>query len=456
MTNIVKGLLTTYGATTQVQTSYFFVVSGSGYIPSYDTSSYLFIGKVKPWLDDNNPPQPVQSQAEIKTAFKNMVAAKLLTSSNMAPVVPRVDWTSGRTYAPYSDLEDMFERDGGGNLVRQFYVRNRFDQIFKCLYNNNDNPSIVEPILQAGTTEPSQTLYSSDGYKWIYVTTINKGLKKDFFDDSWMPILPGSQGINVQTKAGLGSINAINITNGGSDYIDGFNSTIITIDGDGQGATAYANVESGSVKDIVVTNTGNNYTTATVTISTESGFTGTDATAIAVISPVGGHGTDPVSELGCRHLMISAEINGSENGLVPTDIAFRQLGIVVNPELKDGTTPKELIYNTTDMGYVSYGTLGYTIGETVYQGSDILNPTFNAEVCSFDSTNNVIYMINIEGNYSIGSPVYGESSGTTRVLLDYTKTDFGVGSGHMMYFENRTPIQRSPNGNEQLRLLLSF
>jgi hypothetical protein len=456
MTNIVKGLLTTYGATTQVQTSYFFVVSGSGYIPSYDTSSYLFIGKVKPWLDDNNPPQPVQSQYEIKTAFKNMVAAKLLTSSNMAPVVPRVDWTSGRVYAPYSDLEDMFERDGNGNLVRQFYVRNRFDQIFKCLYNNNDNPSIVEPILQAGTTEPSQTLYSSDGYKWIYVTTINKGLKKDFFDDSWMPILPGSQGINVQTKAGLGSINAINVTNGGNDYIDGFNSTIITIDGDGQGATAYANVENGLVKDIVVTNAGNNYTTATVTISTESGFTGTDATAIAVISPVGGHGTDPVSELGCRHLMISAEINGSENGLVPTDIAFRQLGIVVNPELKDGTTPKELIYNTTDMAYVSYGTLGYTIGETVYQGSDILNPTFNAEVCSFDSTNNIIHMINIEGNYSIGSPVYGESSGTTRVLLDYTKTDFGVGSGHMMYFENRTPIQRSPSGNEQLRLLLSF
>lgn len=456
MTNIVKGLLTTYGATTQVQTSYFFVVSGSGYIPSYDTSSYLFIGKVKPWLDDNNPPQPVQSQYEIKTAFKNMVAAKLLTSSNMAPVVPRVDWTSGRVYAPYSDLEDMFERDGNGNLVRQFYVRNRFDQIFKCLYNNNDNPSIVEPILQAGTTEPSQTLYSSDGYKWIYVTTINKGLKKDFFDDSWMPILPGSQGINVQTKAGLGAINAINVTNGGNDYIDGFNSTIITVDGDGQGATAYANVENGFVKDIVVTNAGNNYTTATVTISTESGFTGTDATAIAVISPVGGHGTDPVSELGCRHLMISAEINGSENGLVPTDIAFRQLGIVVNPELKDGTTPKELIYNTTDMAYVSYGTLGYTIGETVYQGSDILNPTFNAEVCSFDSTNNIIHMINIEGNYSIGSPVYGESSGTTRVLLDYTKTDFGVGSGHMMYFENRTPIQRSPSGNEQLRLLLSF
>jgi hypothetical protein len=457
MTNIVKGLLTTYGATTQVETSYFFVVSGSGYVPSYDTSSYLFIGKVNPWPDDTNPPQPIQSQAEIKTAFKNMVAAKLLTSSNMAPVVPRADWMSGETYSAYSDSEDMFERDVGGNLIKQFYVRNHFDQIFKCLSNNGGNPSTVEPILQAGTTEPSQTLYLDDGYKWIYVTTINKGLKKDFFDNNWMPIVPGSQGINVENKAGLGSINAINVTNGGDGtYIDGFNSTIITIDGDGRGAAAYANVESGYVKDIIVTNSGNNYTNATVTISTGPGFTGNNATAIPVISPVGGHGSDPITELGCRHLMISAEINGSENGLVPTDIAFRQLGIVVNPELKDGSTPKELIYNTTDLGYVSYGTLGYTIGEIVYQGTDVANSTFNAEVCSFDSTNNVIHMINIEGNYSIGSPVYGESSGTTRVLLDYTKTDFAVGSGAMMYFENRTPIQRSPNGNEQLRLLLSF
>lgn len=457
MANSVKGLLTTYGSTAQVETSYYFVVSGSGYVPSYDTSSYFFIGKVDSWPDDNNPPQPVQSQYEIKTAFKNMVAAKLLTSANMSPVIQRIDWSQGTVYYAYNDNEDMFTKDSSGNLTKYFYVRNQFDQIFKCLSNNSGSTSTIEPILQPGTTEPSQTLYLADGYKWIYVTTINKGLKKNFFDDNWMPIVIGSKGINVISTAGLGSINAINVTNpGDSTYTDGFNSTIVDIVGDGQGAAAYANVSGGLVKDIIVTNSGNNYTYSTVTITPNSGFAGNNATANAVISPVGGHGSDPVSELGCNHLMISVELDGSENGLIPTDIQFRQLGIVVNPELLDGSVPKETIYNTTDLGYVSYGTLNYTIGETVYQGTSPSNATFTAEVCSFDEINNIIHMINIDGSYEIGKPIYGQSSSTTRVLLDYTKTDFAVGSGYMMYFENRTPIQRSPDGNEQLRLLLSF
>jgi hypothetical protein len=457
MANSVKGLLTTYGSTAQVETSYYFVVSGSGYVPSYDTSSYFFIGKVNPWPDDNNPPQPVQSQYEIKTAFKNMVAAKLLTSANMSPVVKRVDWAQNTVYYAYTDKEDMFTKDESGNLTKNFYVRNQFDQIFKCLSNNGGSHSTIEPILQPGTTEPSQTLYLKDGYKWIYVTTINKGLKKNFFDNNWMPIVIGSKGVNAISVAGLGSINAINVTDSGdSTYSDGFNSTIVTISGDGQGAEAYANVSGGLVQDVIVTNSGNNYTYSTVTIRPNAGFAGNNATANAVISPVGGHGSDPVSELGCNHLMISVELDGSENGLIPTDIAFRQLGIVVNPELLDGSVPKETISNTTDLGYVSYGTLNYTIGETVYQGTNLSNATFTAEVCSFDEINNIIHMINIDGSYEIGKPIYGQSSGTTRVLLDYTKTDFAVGSGYMMYFENRTPIQRSPDGNEQLRLLLSF
>lgn len=456
MANIVKGLLTSYGSTAQVEHEYYFVVSGAGYAPSLDTSSYLFIGKVEPWPNDTDPPEPTQTQYDIKTTFKNMVAAKLLTSSNLCPVVQRIDWTTGTVYYPYSDREDMFTRDVNGNLTKNFYVRNRYDQIFKCLWNNDGGQSTIEPLLQAGTTEPKKPIFTADGYKWMYITTINKGLKKEFFDNEWMPITIGTGAPDANSVAGLGEIDVINVFNAGSGYSDGFNTTIVTVEGDGTGAAAYANVSGGFVSDVIVTNAGNNYTFATVTIEPQIGFGGNNATANAIISPVGGHAADPVSELGCNHIMVSVELNGSENGAVPTDISFRQVGIVVNPELKDGTTPTETIYNTTDLAYVSYGTQGYTIGESVYQGPNLADSNFSAEVCSFDSTNNIIYLINIEGYYTIGEPIYGESSSTTRVLLDYTKTTFDVGSGYMMYYENRTPVQRSPEGNEQLRLLLSF
>ena len=136
MANTVNGILTTYGSVVEVELTYFFVITASGYAPNAQSSSYFILGKPDQWPDDNNPPIPTQDQANIKKTFKHMFAAKLLTSSNMAPVIPRIDWTSGTTYTPYTDYDDMFTLDSNGIITKNFYVRNRYDQIFKCLGNN--------------------------------------------------------------------------------------------------------------------------------------------------------------------------------------------------------------------------------------------------------------------------------------------------------------------------------
>ena len=84
---------------------------------------------------------------------------------------------------------------------------------------------------------------------------------------------------------------------------------------------------NGSVTSVVLANTGSNYTNANVTIGAYSSAnllypypTGNGAIATAPVSPIGGHGFDPVSELGCNRVMVSVEFNGSEGGNVPTDI----------------------------------------------------------------------------------------------------------------------------------------
>ena len=56
----------------------------------------------------------------------------------------------------------------------------------------------------------------------------------------------------------------------------------------------------------------------------------------------------------------------------------------------------------------------------------------------------------------MGSLVYGYTSGASRVLLSYGEPEFDVGSGYMSYIENREPVQRSPNDNEQIRIILGF
>lgn len=456
MANTVNGILTTYGSTVEVELTYFFAVTSAGFAPNREITSYMFIGKPDAWLNDVNPPVPNQSQSYIKQTFKHMFAAKLLNSSNMSPIVPRIDWTSGSMYDEYSDQIDMFETDSNGILIKQFYVRNHYDQIFKCLFNNNGGASTVEPILQAGVIDATQTIYLADGYKWIYVATIDKGLKKNFFDNNWMPLAVGNVTPNPLLPAELGSINAINVTNSGNNYANGTYTTTINIVGDGSGAAAYANVTNNRIVDVVVTDSGNNYTYAETTIVPAFGFSGSGATANTIISPIGGHGTDPVSELGCNHIMISVEINDGENGNIPNDVSFRQLGLIVNPLLKNGTLPTAPIYNTSDLATVSFGSGNFISGETVYQGTTLATAGFTATVCSFDSTNNVVSLINTYGTPTLSSAIYGSNSGTSRVLLQYNPTNFSVGSGYMMYFENRQPVQRSPNGNEQLRLILRF
>jgi hypothetical protein len=336
-------------------------------------------------------------------------------------------------------------------------VRNSYDQVFKCLSNDGGDPSTIMPLLSPGTTDPTQTLYLADGYKWIYVTTIDKGQKQKFFDSNWMPINIGQVTPNTLVPVGFGSINAINVTNSTSDFSNGLATTTVTITGDGTGATAYANVSSNVVSDVIVTNAGNNYTFATVTIAPALGYSGTSATANAIISPIGGHGYDPVSELGCNHIMLSMEFDGNEGGNVPTNnVAFRQVGVLINPLLDDGTIPLGTIYNTSDTATVSFGTGVYNTGEVVYQGLTSSNSTFSATVSSFDSTNNIISLINTQGTYVLGETLTGVTSTASRILLSYTPTNFNIGSGYMMYYENREPVTRTQNDNQQIRLVLKF
>ena len=470
MANTVNGLLTTYGRTAIA--GILAAATNLAIVSLENIAAYIFIGKADTW-PSGNPDIPTEDQTTIKKTFKQMIAVKQILYSTVCPVVPRFDWTSGTVYTEYHDYDQTFEFDSNGLQQNPFYIRNSYDQIFKCLRNNNGAQSTVEPVLQPGSilnllTLSSQILYTADGYKWAYLTTIDKGLKRQFFDSQWIPIAIGINVPNPVVAAGLGSVDVINVTNGGAGYSNGFTTATITVNGDGYGATGYANVTNGIVQDVIVTNGGSNYTYATVSIG--SNFTGVTnvATANAIVSPIGGTGYDPFSELGCNHLMFTAEfdnnefadITASQTGQVPipTNISFAQVGMIAQPILSNGNTATAPIYNSCDTVSTSAGLNQYITNpaEIVYQGTSLASATFTATITAHDTTNNIIQLINTNGTYTIGQPIVGATSGTTRVMLTYTPTIFSVGSGYLMYYENRTPVQRSAAGNEQVRLVFKF
>ena len=108
----LNSLLTTYASLSEIQNNYLNA-----------DHTYVFLGKVDQWPDDNNPPVPSQSPASIKQVFKNMFAVKKLTSTNIAAVVPRFDWISGEVYNQYSDQVNNFTTTDGV-VSNKFYVRN--------------------------------------------------------------------------------------------------------------------------------------------------------------------------------------------------------------------------------------------------------------------------------------------------------------------------------------------
>ena len=458
-----KNLLTYNSRVTQVEQAYFAPVATlPSPVPIPISTIYCFLSRIDPWTSEIAPPTPTNDQKYLKTVFKNIFIAKKITTNDISPVIERHDWVSGTVYDYYQDDIDMFAVDGSGLLVKHFYVRNKFDQVFKCLWNNNGAPSTIEPFFQPGTYGTNNIFFGADGYKWKYIYTIDVGIKTKFMDNNWIPVpvggnTPGPVFDANGNQVGLwaGSIDVINVINGGSNYDPTLAPITVTITGDGTGAEASVVVQNGQITNVVVVKPGSNYSYANVSITSSLG---SGVVVTAPVSPIGGHGFDPVSELGCSRVMFTTEFKGDENGYIPTDIDYRQVGLLINPStLSSWPIPAEGdIYKATTDLVVASGFGVYTNDEIVYQGDNIDNATFSAHVVSFDAASNVIKLINISGTPSLNSPVFGNNSKTVRTLLNYSTPDFLPFSGYLAYIENREAIQRSSDGIEQFKFVLGY
>jgi hypothetical protein len=470
-----KNILTNQAKVIKVKTDY--------YNPSLElngdsiNSTYIFLSQEDTWPTISSvetPTQPQEDQLSLKKIFKNMFAVKLINSSNIHPVIQRINWKNNTNFFAYSDTVNLNAKDANGFPLYNFYVKNRYDQVFKCLANNNGGLSTSEPYFEPGSYGTNNIYQGNDLYKWKYIYTIDAGLKKTFLDTVWMPI---PVGVNTPqpylTDAGVGDIQVINVTNGGTGY-DAVNTFIVvSVTGDGTGCVANitsSEITSGVIKDIVVKPgfSGKNYTNANVTITAYTSAnmvvvssSGTGATAVAPISPVGGHAYDPISELGCNHVMYAAEFNGTENGILPTSgVNYHQVGILVNPQTYGTSGPvlaNGAIYNTTTQFLLSSGQGNvYTSGEIVQQKDANGNVTYYGTVLNFNTSSNILQLINTSGNYTVGQTILGVTTGASRVVFNVTEPSLIPFSGYITYVDNRVGVQRSNDGIEQFKFVLGY
>lgn len=126
----------------------------------------------------------------------------------------------------------------------------------------------------------------------------------------------------------------------------------ITSTGDVPGTGAVARVSSvdavggGIIKKVSMVTAGSGYNFATAVVSGLSG--GTGAVINPIISPQGGHGSDPVSELGGAFVMLNARLIGYEGADFPVDDDFRKVHLLSNPK-SGGSAATATTYNYTEV-----------------------------------------------------------------------------------------------------------
>lgn len=139
-------------------------------------SLYLGIGRVASWPNDNSPPIPQNNINDRTDFFSNIIAAQLVLTNNISPVIRRIDWTTGTEY-------DLFDNSSDASFTTNFYVRNSENRIYKVDTKVPSSVSSVEPL----GTNSGAPINTGDGYTWQYLYTIESGLEP-LITNSWMPV----------------------------------------------------------------------------------------------------------------------------------------------------------------------------------------------------------------------------------------------------------------------------
>ena len=444
-----------------------------GFSEASATNMYLFIGRPQPWTSDAAPDTPVDTVDAESANWQDMVALKRIQSSDVSHAVLRRTWTAGKYYDIYRHNYDGsagqgVDIDSGTATTRatlfdaNFFVVTDDYNVYKCL-DNRSASNLVTPSTVKPTGTSTTAFTTSDGYKWKFMYSISAADVLKFVSTDFVPVKtlttnPGSTDQYygqwlVQSAATDGSLDNILVTSGGTNYTS---APTVAIAGDGTGATATAVVSDGSVVSITITNAGTNYTYANVTLS---GGGGSGATVSAIISPKGGHGADPVEELGGFYVMMNVRLEYDDGaGDFPVDNDYRRIGIVKDP-YNYGTTTVSTASTLNAMKSMTFtsGFSGtFTVDETIVGATS----GARGRVVSYNATTRTLRYIQtrVEGMtaFTTGENVTGQGSNAVGSVSAVGTPEVAPYSGDIIYYENRRPINRAADQLEDIKLVVEM
>lgn len=320
----------------------------------------------------------------------------------------------------------------------------------RCVFSSTDNYVIGNDVSSGGLTA---TLLSTS---FIPVA--------DYYNNMVLSIDSGSgagQRRIIKSFTPLTGANQarVEVTNAFTKGLSASNSTFsiipnVTLEGDGSAKNNLLD-PARTVSDVLVrfdssstgnyryatgfelVDTGQNYTFANLKVIAGLTFASNTPSslvtdfanvAIPITSPKGGHGSNPVTELGGNALMIIKKYSGSENGKIVSQNEFRQFGIIKNPDL---TNPQVRI-STIQAGLptsFSVGATAYQDATGSYTGAYGSVVSWSAGLTGYTGTSELV-LTNVVGTFNSsiqGSRIGSSPSSNTLSIFDVdTRTRAGT------------------------------
>ena len=346
---------------------------------------HFIVGRTTPWSDETAPPTPIDSDSYIAEFRRTVMFSQRIDSADVCMLAKRENWTSNTVYDEYDDAYGNGTSSYSGALSlaeAKFFVMTSDFKVYKCISNNNNAQSTVEPS-STGTS----IFELSDGYNWKYMFTISASDQNKFLDADFIPVrkLTGNPTHDV-----TGELDSVSITAGGSGYSS---VPTVVIAGDGTGATATATVGSGAVTGVTINTSGSGYTFAFITFT---GGGGSGATAKANLG-------DADSLPALQSAVEGASVNGTLDRIVITNAGQDYIeGDVVISVVGDGTGAEASAYVNTATGALT--------------SIKVTNPGSGYSYAQVNITNTSAPGTNAAGR-AIISPQGGHGSNATRELF---------------------------------------
>lgn len=168
-------------------------------------SYYVFAARQSPYDNESITANTIDDDYESQVFVQDeLMFGMKITDDDVLPMVTKREWQSNTAYAIYDDKDNEL-------LAKAFYVITSENKVYKCIHNHLGDISTVEP----SHTEVGYPPEESDGYRWLYLYTINNIDYLTYATENYIPVIENA---NVKSSAIDGSIFNIVVEANGSSY----------------------------------------------------------------------------------------------------------------------------------------------------------------------------------------------------------------------------------------------